>query len=114
MHPENLYLNGVNYDEIYRENPQSRNYLFLNDKGKAQLFNTKEAQEFITTLLLKVRFKNYATFTASINFSVEVVSSTVHTVVWVMEFFIAKTSSHSMPNIGPYHLGHMGPKLRLI
>ena len=36
------------------------------------------------------------------NFSVEVVSSTVHTVVWVMIFFIAKTSSHSMPNIGPY------------
>ena len=56
MHPENLYVNGVDYDEIYRENPQSRNYLYLNDKGKAQLFNTKEAQEFITTLLLKVRF----------------------------------------------------------
>ena len=58
MHPENLYLNGVNYDEIYRENPDSRNYLYLNDKGKAQLFNTKEAQGFITTLLLKVRFYN--------------------------------------------------------
>ena len=56
MHPENLYLNGVNYDEIYRENPESRNYFYLNDKGKAQLFNTKEAQGFITTLLLKVRF----------------------------------------------------------
>ena len=56
MHPENLYLNGVNYDEIYRENPESRHYLYLNEKGKAQLFNTKEAQGFVTTLLLKVRF----------------------------------------------------------
>ena len=56
MHPDNLYLNGVNYDEIYRDYPESRNYFYLNDKGKAQLFNTKEAQAYFTTFLLKVRF----------------------------------------------------------
>ena len=53
MHPENIYAKGIDYDSIYKEYPEARQHLFLNQNGRAFQLPYTRAQSYFTTFLLK-------------------------------------------------------------
>ena len=53
MHPENIYRNGLDLDEIYKKWPEARFYLMLDENGRARKLNLPDQDAFFTKFLLQ-------------------------------------------------------------
>jgi len=58
MHPKNIYKNGIDFAEIYKSTPESREHLYLTSEGHTKMLTNRAAEMFITKFLLKRNVQN--------------------------------------------------------
>ena len=53
MHPRNLYKNGVDLLQIYKNEKDAREFFYLDSNGQVKLFQNWRAEMFLTKFLLQ-------------------------------------------------------------